>query len=174
MPDQASPSLLVIVPRADSEAWRRLQQALDGDGTRVVFDRRSTDQTTRRDARPPGRGGERRARSGRDSALAAGKWIIVPTDAGQLDVLDADARAILFLYCSPHSVPCQRCQETYRLGWLTRTEDALTCPQCGDDLTSVVVAHALRCQNWAHRRTRGGKPPARIDGDAPPAQAATG
>jgi hypothetical protein len=174
MPEQALPSLFVIVPRADSEACRRLQQALDGDGTRVVLDRRSTDQTTRRDARQPERRGERRARSDRDAALAAGKWIIVPADAGELDVLDADARAILFLYCSPHSVPCQRCQETFQLGWLTRTDGALTCPRCGDDLTPVVVAHALRCQNWAHRRTRGGKPPARIDGNAPPAQAATG
>ena len=34
------PSLLVVVPRAESEACRRLQQTLEGPGVRVVLDRR--------------------------------------------------------------------------------------------------------------------------------------
>jgi hypothetical protein len=172
--EQAPPALLLIVPRAESEACRRLQQTLDGTGIRVVVDRRSTERRPLDARQPETRGGERRTHADRDAALAAGKWFIVPADAGQLDVLDADARAILFLYCSRHAVPCERCQETYRLGWLTRTNDALTCPRCGDDVTAVVVAHALRCRNWAHRRTPGSKPPARIDGQAPEAQTATG
>ena len=82
-------------------------------------------------------------------------------------MLDADARAISFLYCSQHAVPCERCQETYRLGWLTRTDTALTCPRCASDLTAVVVAHALRCENWTHRRSRS-KPPARVDASTSP------
>lgn len=160
--EQASPSLLVIVPNTESEACRRLQQTLDGAGVRVVLDRRHQSEQRARD---------RRTRSAGDAALAAGKWIIVPADAEQLDVLDADARAILFLYCNQHWVPCQPCQETYRLGWLVRTEGALSCPRCSADLTPIVVAHALRCPNWVQRRTRGNKPPARLDAHQPRAEA---
>jgi hypothetical protein len=165
--EQLTPSLLVVVPHAESEACRRLRQTLDGSGVRIVVDRRSREGGSEREAHRH----ERRARPERDAALAAGKWFIVHADAGQVDVLDADARAILFLYCSQHAVPCEACQETYRLGWLTRTETSLTCARCAGDLTSVVVAHALCCENWAHRR-RHSKPPVRIDGDTS-AEAAT-
>ena len=157
--DQLTPSLLVIVPHAESEACRRLRQTLDGTGVRIVVDRRSRERSEEHEAH----GYERRVRPERDAALAAGKWLVVPAEAGQIDVLDVDARAILFLYCSQHAVPCESCQETYRLGWVTRTDTALTCPRCAADLTSVVAAHALRCQNWAHRRNRS-KPPVRMDG----------
>jgi hypothetical protein len=156
--EQLTPSLLVIVPHAESEACRRLRQTLDGTGVRIVVDRRLRAHGAEREAHRH----ERRARPEGDAALAAGKWFVVHADAEQVDVLDADARAISFLYCSQHAVPCERCQETYRLGWLTRTETALTCPRCASDLTPVVVAHALRCENWTHRRSRG-KPPARLD-----------
>ena len=166
--DQLTPSLLVIVPHAESEACRRLRQTLDGPGVRILVDRRSREESSEREARRH----ERRARPERDAALAAGRWFVVPTDARQMDVFDADARAILFLYCTSHAVPCESCQETYRLGWLTRTETALACPRCAADLTIVVVAHALRCENWAHRRQHG-KPPVRMEGDAPSAEAAT-
>jgi hypothetical protein len=165
--DQLTPSLLVIVPHAESEACRRLRQTLDGSGVRIVVDRRSRERSDEREAHRH----ERRARPERDAALAAGKWFVVHADAGQVDVLDADARAILFLYCSQHAAPCESCQETYRLGWLTRTDTSLACPRCASDLTSVVVAHALRCENWAHRRHR--KPPVRMDGDTPSAEAAS-
>jgi hypothetical protein len=166
--DQLTPSLLVIVPHAESEACRRLRQTLDGSGVRIVVDRRTRQRSSEREADRH----ERRARSERDAALAAGKWFVVHADAGDVDVLDADARAILFLYCSQHAVPCESCQETYRLGWLTRTDTALTCPRCASDLTSVVIAHALRCENWVHRRQRS-KPPVRLDSDTPPAAAAS-
>jgi hypothetical protein len=166
--EQLMPSLLVIVPHAESEACRRLRQTLDETGVRIVVDRRSREGSSDREAHRH----ERRARPERDAALAAGKWFVVHADAGQVDVLDADARAVLFLYCSQHAVPCESCQETYRLGWLTRTETSLACPRCASDLTSVVVAHALRCENWAHRR-RHNKPPVRLDGDTPAAEAAT-
>jgi hypothetical protein len=168
MSDQLTPSLLVIVPHAESEACRRLRQTLDGSGVRIVVDRRSSERSSERDALRH----ERRARPERDAALAAGKWFVVQADAGQVDVLDADARAVLFLYCSQHAVPCESCQETYRLGWLTRTENALTCPRCASDLTSVVIAHALRCENWAHRRHRT-KPPVRLESSTPPPAAAS-
>jgi hypothetical protein len=174
MNEQATPSLLVIVPRTHSEAYRRLQQALDGAGTRVVVDRRSMDRTAPSAAQQPERRDDRRTRSDRNAALAAGKWIVVPGEAEHVDVLDADARAILFLYCSQHAVPCERCQETYRLGWVLRTDTALSCPKCGDDLTSIVVAHALRCPNWVHRRARDTKPAARMDGHAPSRRSAAG
>lgn len=165
MNNQPTPDLLVIVPRAKSEACRRLQQTLDGPGVRVVLDRRSSDGTHRPE--------ERRTRTDAEAALAAGKWIVVGDDAEQLDVFDPDARAILFLYCSNHAVPCERCQETYRLGWLVRGETSLSCPHCADDLTKIVVAHALRCRNWEHRRAAA-RPPARLEGRAPSRQAAAG
>jgi len=165
MNNQPTPDLLVIVPRAKSEACRRLQQTLDGPGVRVVLDRRSMDAASRPE--------DRRTRTDGEAALAAGKWIVVRDDAEQLDVFDPDARAILFLYCSNHAVPCERCQETYRLGWLIRSETALSCPQCRADLTPLVVAHALRCQNWEHRRP-GARPPVRLEGRAPSRQAAAG
>jgi len=88
----------------------------------------------------------RRTRTDGEAALAAGKWIVVRDDAGQLDPFDADARAILFLYCSHHAMPCERCQETYRLGWPVRSDAAPSCPHCSDDLTQIVVAHALRAR----------------------------
>jgi hypothetical protein len=174
MNEQATPSLLVIVPRAQSEACQRLQQALDGSGTRVVLDRRSIDRTAPSGAQKAERRADGRTRSERNAALSAGKWIVVPGAAEHVNVLDADARAILFLYCSPHNVPCERCQETYRLGWVVRTDTALSCPKCGDDLTSIVVAHALRCPNWVHRRPGGSKPAARMDGPAAPRRSAAG
>jgi hypothetical protein len=149
------PSLLLIVPRAKSEACRHLHQTFDGSGVRVIVDRR--------DGRQPLRSTERRTGPEREAALAAGRWVVVRTDTAELDVHDADARAVLFLYCSQHPVPCERCQQTYRLGWLTRAEQALLCPRCSDDLTSVVVAHALRCRYWEPRRTRGVKAPVRVD-----------
>jgi hypothetical protein len=166
--DELKPSLLVIVPHAESEACRRLRQTLDGSGVRIVVDRRSSEGSSERDAHRH----ERRARPESDAALAAGKWFVVQADAGEVDVLDADARAILFLYCSQHAVPCESCQETYRLGWLTRAENVFTCPRCASDLTSVVIAHALRCENWEHRRHHS-KPPVRVERDTPPPQAAT-
>jgi hypothetical protein len=168
MNEQATPSLLVIVPRAHAEAYRRLQQALDGAGTTVVVDRRSIDRKAT--AQQPERLDDRRTRADRNAALAAGKWIVVRNEAEHVDLFDADARAILFLYCSQHSVPCERCQETYRLGWIVRSDTALSCPKCGEDLTSIVVAHALRCPNWIHRR----KPAARMDGHAPSRRSAAG
>jgi hypothetical protein len=170
MNEQLTPSLLVVVPRAEVEACRRLQTTLAGPGVRVVLDRRDG----RRDAPRPAPADERRARAERDAALAAGRWIVVAGGGEPIDVLDVDARAIMFLYCSQHLVPCERCQDTYRLGWLARTDSALSCPRCHDDLTSIVTAHALQCENWTHRRTGGAKPRARVAGLVSPRRAAAG
>lgn len=174
MNEQPSPSLLVVVPRAESEACRRLQQTLAGPGVRVVLDRREADARSRSEAERPQPREERRARAERDAVLAAGRWIVVAGASESMDVLDADARAIMFLYCSQHLVPCERCQDTYRLGWLVRSDTAISCPRCGGDLTAIVRAHALRCANWTHRRTGGARPPARLAGSAPSRQAAAG
>jgi hypothetical protein len=149
--EHVSPSLLLIVPRAEAESCRRLQQTLESAGVRVVLDRRSPE---RRPLHRVERTVERRTRTEREAALASGKWIVVPAATARVDVLAADARHILFLFCSQHPVPCERCQDTYRLGWFARTEGALWCPRCGDDLTAVVAAHALRCDNWRHRRAQ--------------------
>ena len=174
MNEQAPPSLLVIVPRTAAEACRRLQQTLDGAGIRVVIDRRSTERRARFDARQSEpQATDRRTRGDRDAALAAGRWIVVAAETERVSLFDPDARAILFLYCSQHPVPCERCQETYRLRWLVRTERQLACPRCGDDLSRIVVAHALRCPNWVSRGTRSARPAAAIVASASSARAAS-
>jgi len=160
METDRSPSLLLIVPRGDAEASRRLQHTLAGTGIRIIVDRRSTERARTHLERVD----DRRARAERQSALARGRWIVIPVHVGDLDLFDADARAIRFLYCAQHSVPCESCQDTYRLGWLGRADTALTCPRCGDDLTPVIVAHTLGCENWALRRRQ--KSLARIVGHA--------
>src|SRR5205814_10662142 len=59
----------------------------------------------------------------------------------QMAFLDLDTQAILFLCCSHHVVPCQKCQNTYRLSWIPRVDRGLfPCPLCGNDLTPTVVA----------------------------------
>lgn len=172
--DQQAPApLLVIVPRDASEAYERLRHELDSDGVQVVLDRRATDRRAHLGAHEPDRRlGDRRTRADRDAMLAGGRWITVVRDGTALDVLDADGRAILFLCCSPHSVPCERCQETYRVGWLSRTDRRLPCPRCGDDLTPAVVAHALRCPYWTHRIPRLSKPPTKVGGGVSPVERA--
>src|SRR5688572_27965136 len=158
--DDVSPSLIVIVPRAQSDVYRRLQQTLDGPGVLVVLDRRWPERRAVRLERPA----DRRIATDHQAKLAAGKWIVLPADRVRLDVLDADGRAILFLCCSQHAVPCERCQETYRVGWLARGDAAVSCPRCDVDLTSVVVAHALLCPNWRQQPVHASKPPVRAAG----------
>ena len=119
--EQLTPSLLVVVPHAESEACRRLRQTLDGSGVRIVVDRRSGERSSDREAHRH----ERRARPEQDAALAAGKWFVVPADAGQVDIFDADARAILFLYCNQHAVPCER-KPPARIGGDSATSNAAT------------------------------------------------
>jgi hypothetical protein len=164
MTPQPSPSLLVVVPRAELAACRRLQQALHGSGIGVVLDRRAPEPAGRLDVPLPATTPreERRTSGQHSAALASGRWILVPRETEHVNVLDIDARAILFLYCSQHAVPCERCQETYRLGWVVRTERGLACPRCSDDLTAIVVAHAVGCPNWDHRRLNAIKPGARV------------
>jgi hypothetical protein len=157
METDRSPSLLLIVPRGNAEASRRLSHTLAGTGIRIIVDRRSSERARTHLELVD----DRRTRAERQLALAAGKWVVIPMHVGNLDLLDADARAVRFLYCSQHSVPCERCQDTYRLGWLA---PGLTCRRCGDDLTEVVVAHTLGCENWAVRRRQ--KSLARIVGHA--------
>ena len=78
----------------------------------------------------------------------------MPRASGTVDFRDLDVKAILFLCCNNHVVPCQKCQDTYRLGWISHVEPgALPCPRCGTDLTEVVVAHAQTCRYWAEHRS---------------------
>ncbi len=117
-----------------------------------------------------------------ENAILSGQDIVFLGERGQAktrmarlltELLDADTRAILFLCCSEHVVGCQRCQNSYRLRWLPRTDLGLyACPLCGNDLTAAVLAHTETCWYWATRRaTR--KPPARIERQYPLADAAS-
>jgi len=149
-------SLLIIVPRSRVDLHRSLSQSLGDDAkVQVSLDRRSADRRTRPDAYQPERRREdRRLRSDTQRELRAGRWIAVPRAAWQIDFLDPDIQAILFLCCGEHLVPCQTCQDTYRLRWIPRENHVVFhCPLCGNDLTPIVVAHAQTCQYWANRET---------------------
>ncbi|OGK99807.1 MAG: hypothetical protein A3E31_14480 [Candidatus Rokubacteria bacterium RIFCSPHIGHO2_12_FULL_73_22] len=161
-------SLLIVVPRTGLDACQSLRRALGEDPTvQVIVDRRFTERRARAEpGRPERRRGERRLRSNGDAEFRADRWIAVPRVAVPIDLRDPDARALLFLCCSQHVVPCQQCQDVYRLGWITRAgSGTFPCPRCGSDLTRMVVTHAQACQYWAERETGATRPQA---------QAATG
>src|SRR5207244_10683370 len=95
--------------------------------------RRRTDRRSGNGARRPGRRqGDRRTRPDADAELKVDRWIAVPRTTAKVDFDDPDSKAILFLCCSQHIVPCQRCQNTYRLGWVLRSDlGVFPCPLCG-------------------------------------------
>ena len=170
-------SLLIVVPRSGQDAGRSLSQTFGEDPTvQVVVDRRFTDRRMQADGhRPERRQGDRRIRTDADAELRVDRWIAVPRASGQIDFRDPDTKAILFLCCSQHVIPCQRCQNTYRLGWISRSDPGVfPCPLCGSDLTLVVVAHAHTCSYWVDRGTATKRPLTRVAVQEPPAQAATG
>ena len=147
-------SLLIVVPRTGLEACRSLRRAFGEDSTvQVIVDRRLTERRIRADTyRPERRRGDRRLRSDADAELRIDRWVAVPRASGQIDFREPDAKAILFLCCSHHVVPCQRCQNTFRLGWIAHADSGVfPCPLCGNDLTQIVVAHAQTCPYWANR-----------------------
>jgi len=169
----AERALLIVVPKTGLDACRSLQRAFTEDSTvQVILDRRRTDRRVRTDSHEPERRRHDRRRSADGTtALRAARWIAVPRAAGNIDLGDPDARAILFLCCTQHVVPCQGCQNTYRLGWISRgASGTFPCPRCGNDLTPIVAAHAESCPYWAHRRTGAARP----EPDAPAPHAATG
>ena len=138
------------------------------------MDRRFTDRRVRSDTyRPERRNGERRHRLDADSELPRRQMDRDSRASSQIDFRDPDAKAILFLCCSQHAVPCQRCQNTYRIGWISRSDPALfPCPLCGSDLTAVVTAHAQTCVYWAGRVAGAKRPLTRVSVEE--AQAASG
>lgn len=147
-------SLLIVVPRTGLDACRSLRRTFEEDSTvQVIVDRRLTDRRIRAGTyQPERRRGDRRLRSDADAELRVDRWIAVPRAEGHIDLRDPDAKAILFLCCSQHIVPCQRCQNTYRLGWISDAGSGVfPCPLCGSDLTQIVVAHAHTCRYWANR-----------------------
>ena len=157
-------SLLIVVPRTGQDAGRSLLQVFGEDpAVQVIVDRRFNDRRVRTGVfGPDRRHGERRHR-GADSELRGDRWIAIPRASSQIDFRDLDAKAILFLCCSQHAVPCQKCQNTYRIGWISRSESALfPCPLCGSDLTAVVAAHAQTCVYWASRVAGGNRPQSRV------------
>src|SRR3989441_4632289 len=169
-------SILIVVPRTGQDACRSLSHTFADDSTvEVIVDRRFKD---RREAngvpRPERRQGDRRTRLDGDAELKVDRWIAVPRATAKIDFDDPDSKAILFLCCSQHIVPCQRCQNTYRLGWISRSElGVFPCPLCGSDLTPVLTAHAQVCSYLAHRAGIR-RPLSRVGATEPSAQAATG
>jgi len=151
-----SQSLVLVVPRGQVDLCRSLSQSFGDDAAvQVVLDRRVTDRRVGADLRPAERRREdRRLRSDKEADLRAGRWIAVLGASGHTDLLDLDARAILFLCCSHHVVPCQQCQNTYRLRWISQAgPGSFACPVCGSDLTPTVVAHTQACRYWANHGT---------------------
>ena len=147
-------SILIVVPRTGQDACRSLSHTFADDSTvEVIVDRRTRDRRATDGAyRPDRRRGDRRTRLEGDAELKVDRWIAVPRTTTKIDFDDPDSKAILFLCCSQHIVPCQRCQNTYRLGWVSRSEPGMfPCPLCGTDLTPVVTAHAEVCPYWVNR-----------------------
>ena len=148
-------SLLIVVPKAGMDACRSLSQTFADDASvQVIIDRRDTDRRVHSNGhRPERRQSDRRRRLENDAELRIDRWIAVPRASGTVDFRDLDVKAILFLCCNNHVVPCQKCQDTYRLGWISHVEPgALPCPRCGTDLTEIVVAHAQTCRYWVDHR----------------------
>lgn len=149
-------SLLIVVPKTEPDACRSLGQTFaDDPSVQVIVDRRGHDRRVHANGhRPERRQSDRRQRVDADAELKVDRWIAVPRASGTVDFRDLDVKAILFLCCNNHVVPCQKCQDTYRLGWISHVEPgALPCPRCGTDLTEVVVAHAQTCRYWAEHRS---------------------
>ena len=151
-------SLLIVVPKTEPDACRSLSHTFADDASvKVIVDRRSADRRVQSKANghgPERRRNERRRRIDADAELKVDRWIAVPRASGHVDFRDLDVKAILFLCCNNHVVPCQKCQDTYRLGWISHVEPgALPCPRCGTDLMEVVVAHAQTCRYWADHRS---------------------
>ena len=147
-------SILIVVPRNGQDACRSLSHTFADDSTvEVIVDRRLKDRRSGNGTyRPERRQGDRRTRLEGDAELKVDRWIAVPRTTTRIDFDDPDSKAILFLCCSQHIVPCQRCQNTYRLGWVSRTEPSeFPCPLCGSDLTPVVTAHVQVCSYWVNR-----------------------
>jgi hypothetical protein len=172
----AEQSLVIIVPRAKPELCQSLTHAFGDDANvQVIPDRRLKE----RRAHSNGHGTERRLADRRlrvdmDSELQTGRWIVARCAEGHIDFLDPKAQAILFLCCSHHVVPCQKCQNTYQLRWIPRADPGVfPCPLCGNDLTPAVAAHAQACRYWAHRGTGAKVPPIMVAAHEASARAAT-
>jgi hypothetical protein len=172
--DGASP-LLIIVPRTRSDLYRSLRQSFGDDGkVQVVLDRRFRERRARVSTPEGGRRrGDRRLRTDVELDLRAGRWVAVRVTPGTVDFRDPDARAILFLCCSEHVVPCARCRDTYGVRWLTReASGSYACPRCRADLTAAVALHTRTCTYWAGRMPATKKWPS--VNHQPQAEAATG
>jgi hypothetical protein len=73
-------------------------------------------------------------------------------------MLDADARAILFLCCENHVIACPRCGQRSPLHELVRTpaaSEGYGCPGCRGDATDAVAAHTEHCHYFLTRKPLG-------------------
>lgn len=175
-PRQAGRSVLILVPRTRVDLYHALKRSFADDArAEVILDRRFRDRRVRTSPRDIERRREdRRRRTDIEAQLSGGGSVTVPVFPRAVNFLDPDVRAILSICCSQHVVSCQKCQNTYRLGWLPRTDSGLfSCPLCGFDVTPAVAAHTETCGYWAGR-TGGRKPPTNSDNPRPPTSTVTG
>jgi len=153
---QDQESLLIVIPRSRADGHESLSQLFGTHSrVRVILDRRFGERRIHTAAHDDERRrGDRRRSAEAAAELAAGRWIAATRARQQIDFLDPDNRAILFLCCEKHVIPCQKCQDTYRLGWVRRGDPGtLLCPRCGNDLTAMAAAHAQACHYWVNRLT---------------------
>jgi len=151
---QGGRSVLILVPRSRVDLYQALKRSFaDDPKAKVILDRRFRERRVRTSS--PGverRKGDRRHRTDVEAQLSAGRSVTVPIFIPAVSLVDPDARAILSLCCRQHVIACQKCQSTYRLGWLPRSDSGLfSCPLCGFDITSVVAAHTETCSYWVGR-----------------------
>lgn len=172
----AGRSVLIVVPRSNVDLYQSLKRTFADDAkAEVVLDRRFKERRARSsDHDVERRKEDRRRRPEIDAQLRAGRWVTVPIVSQAVSFSDPDARAILFLCCSAHVVRCQKCQNTYRLGSLPRTDPGLfPCPLCGFDITPAVEAHTATCAYWLSRGASR-KPSTALESPRPPASTVPG
>ncbi len=173
-PGELTRARLIIVPKSRVDLYQALKRSFSNDpDTQVILDRRSKDRRgTGGPYEPDRRRGDRRRRTDVEAQLSAGRSVIVPIPWRPGEPFDADARAILILFCGQHVVGCENCRRTYRVRWLPRTDSGrFSCPLCGADITPAVVAHTETCSYWASRGIGGTQ---RATVERRPGEAATG
>lgn len=151
--DQSGRSLVIVVPRTRLDLYESLISSFNADAKlQVILDRRFRNRRARDGSHEPERRRGDRRRLPIEADLQTARSVTVPVSASRLDFTDPDVRALLFLCCGEHVIGCHRCEMTYRLRWLPRTDSGgYTCPRCALDMTPAVVAHTETCSYWTPR-----------------------
>src|SRR5256885_15508500 len=107
-------SILIVVPRTGQDACRSLSHTFaDDSADEVIVDRRFKDRRAADGAyRPERRRSDRRLRLDGGAELKGDPGIAVPRATAEIDFDGPGSKALLFLCCSQHILPCPRCQNT--------------------------------------------------------------